>query len=294
MAVEVIEIPLSKREDNRTPDRFVKAQRRFQASDSAGGAFSIRNALLALNMPRVGSPHPDNFNLKATTYEARSISQGTSYVYEVTWDYEFQNPFDPGTDDPDDPTEFRQESTEIESIWVDAWRADGSTVGSGFALTPPQLVPNTGEFVFDAPTGIVTDDIAGNPIDSRGEPTSAAVRVVRKSITINVAGEPPEQLYYLLVGRRNDSDYAGFVTGSLLYVGPDIQQIGPELYQVRHQFVADEFFHARQQVWRLDNNTPSIGKAYGSVIYQFSGYPVYWVHPYPLTANFGLLAIPDA
>jgi hypothetical protein len=125
--------------------------------------------------------------------------------------------------------------------------------------------------------------------------------------TVTVFTQEPRALLTVsdgLVGFRNLFDWGPYPAGKLLYLGMDMTRVNVNLYEVTHRFLADGYFHARQQVWRLPGegkpqvgadgltiDTTQPGEALGAN-YNGKGAPVHWIQPYPFAALFTQLGIP--
>jgi hypothetical protein len=215
-------------------------------------------------------------------------------VYEYTWDYEYSVATDPGPDEPDDPLEFVEQSTSGKTIWVDSWRVPRSNAAGQSALwdiLDPPMLDDEGQWKQPKATGIGTDDIGGMAISSGGEPTSYGVfqRVI--SVTHFVAPIPDFATLNSITNKRNNAPFAGYATGKVVYVGDNSTRVAEELWQVIHEFVVDEWFHARQAAWRDPRDGIPVLAVSGK--YNKYAYPVYWIQPYPDVANFDDLNIPS-
>jgi len=173
---------------------------------------------------------------------------------------------------------------------VDVWRT-GATLPTTDALkTAPSLI-----------------DIAGNKVDSAGDPISHIQGVLNISVRNVVIGRPDYLLFANTIGNRNSVAFTfGASTvasqnlvcpiGTLVFDGATSSRIGPNQYEVNFSFTLDTVTYHLKQV-PLRNGDGSVVPAQvspGTVVSVSNPWhaaKVYWKQPFPNTSAFSLLGV---
>jgi len=173
---------------------------------------------------------------------------------------------------------------------VDVWRT-GATLPTSDALkTAPSLI-----------------DIAGNKVDSAGDPISSIQGVLNISVRNVVIGRPDYLAYANTIGNRNSalftfgasataSQNLACPIGTLVFDGATSSRIGPNQYEVNFSFTLDtQTFHLKQVPLRNgdgsvvpDQVTPA---TVVSVSNPWRAAKVYYKQPFPNTSAFSLLGV---
>ena len=168
---------------------------------------------------------------------------------------------------------------------VEVWRTDGAT-----AIVMPA---NTAAIAY--PTDA---DIAGNKVDSEGEPITAFVHTARLSIRNVISGRPSMPFTYL--NKRNSVAVTfgphTFAIDTLLFTGCNISRVGVSTYEQTWEFAFDAQYHLRQIAKQLDGEVATSPKADTCAMatptakaHDVPNYArcVFWRQPFPQTADFG-------
>lgn len=173
---------------------------------------------------------------------------------------------------------------------VDVWRT-GATLPTSDALkTAPSLI-----------------DIAGNKVDSAGDPISSIQGVLNISVRNVVIGRPNYLLFANTIGNRNSGAFtfgASATTsqnlvcpiGSLVFDGATSSRIGPNQYEVNFSFTLDTVtYHLKQVPLRNGDGSvvpdqPNPGTAV-SVSNPWRAAKVYYKQPFPNTSDFSLIGV---
>jgi len=162
-----------------------------------------------------------------------------------------------------------------------------ATQGDTRATTKAVYRKNPSTANIDNPTA---SDIGGDQIDEGGTPTTIVSIDRRFNTTEKMSNFPALDAYSDLIGKRNQSDYEGGESGSILYLGFSWNyDSGSQLWNVNHQFAVDKQTHHAEQVAKTDPQGDVIKEAIGTEEEKrFVASHVYWVQPFD-TASFGIL-----
>lgn len=163
--------------------------------------------------------------------------------------------------------DFTATGSRVDAIAVDTYRTNASLPGS-----------------IDNPA---TTDIGGTRIDTGGDPVSHLVPRQELRVT-NYLSSVPYDTYAAVVGKRNSATFLGKPAGYLLYRGTTDTRVGLNRYEVTHEFVYDGLAHLRQKP-KLDQDRQPIIELDGGGIPRAKH--VFWVQPFPNTADFSTLGI---
>lgn len=145
----------------------------------------------------------------------------------------------------------------------------------------------------NAGTENIDIDIAGEPIDSGGDPVTSFVYQQDLSITQRYESfaDIPVGASLVTVGKRNTGIFLGAAAGFLLYTGMSVSRDGVNSYNATFTFTYDEFAH-RRQVPMKDADGVVITENKGTTdAPEFKAKTVHLKQPFPLTADFGLLGV---
>lgn len=216
-------------------------------------------------LPELGDEFPGDPDLFASSFKVGHVADSGR-----TWKVEFSYSTAPlgGVGGPQIPTEigYLQISVDYGAAFRDFYRSD------------PGLNYQGG-----TPTG---QDIAGQEIDSFGEPLSVLIPQQRIVIDETVSGtELLTQSRYIrdYVGSRNAFKFYGSDIGKLLYEGCSAKRIGVNLWSLSHRFAFDGAYHMVQQPRKNGNREVEL-ENYGNGFLS-AGF-VRWVQPYPDLGNF--------
>lgn len=219
-------------------------------------------ALGANGMPAKGDLFPGETGVYAISYTADPLGDGAN-TWRVTWNY------GPNTISPTE-LGYVERTVTTQSMFRDVYRVN---------------VP--GNYGGNGSNG---SDIGGISIDSGGNPTShisLSISVALVETVLETTVSSRLQTLSSMVGKRNSSQFEGFAAGTLLYKGANSSRIGTGLFSISHEFEFRNDYHMMQQPKKTSQ---------GDVILSFSntfGYVaahVYFVQPFPSTANFNLLS----
>jgi hypothetical protein len=271
---------------------------RVNETDTSAPIFSAEEAMSATYVdPRVGGDaiflpvvtdiHPDYPDLFASTFRTRLVpDSGGRTCWEIVWTYETLG----GGGPPPDPT-IPTFNLSMQSQWIDAWREQTTTVLIWDRLTYFSQSYSQPQFLTDA----IERDIAGQPIDSGGIPTSTELRFGSIDVRFVTDATYPFTRIFSLVNTRNVTSVFGTeLRGSLLFKGAEVANIGVDAFEVVLHWVWDPIYHhARQRVWmNPDDQTEYTGKKVGqgpATDYYEHGFPVFWVQPYPVQKDHNVL-----
>lgn len=144
-------------------------------------------------------------------------------------------------------------------------------------------------------TGNILTDIAGESLDTGGDPLTTFVNQQDLSITIRTESfaEIPISTSLGLLGKRNKTPFFGAAAGFLLYTGLSVQRDGVNSYNSTLTFTFDEFAH-RRQVPLKDPDGVVIPKNNGTTGEpDFAAKTVHLKQPFPNVAEFSLLGLPN-
>lgn len=132
------------------------------------------------------------------------------------------------------------------------------------------------------PLGTPADvDIAGDSLDSQGEPVSVPVLTQELSMGLLVTGADLSQrldYWRSTANCRNQNAYLGAAPGTLLFPGATVDRVGPDLYRASIVLYWDEFMHARQAPLREADGSPAVSSGKAET--------VYWRQPFPTLKTF--------
>jgi hypothetical protein len=256
--------------------------------------------LAALTATGISIPHrhPEDSGMVAADWDIR-IETGSSYVWEVRWQYlPASIIFDPGPG-PDPPSGLTT-SGRFTVQFVDTWRVP--TVSGGAGGFNQLILLEAGSNPIHISSGTTSSDIKGYPIDGNGTPVSRPVMI--GELRVEAFSTDPEELWSTirsLVGKRNDDVYYGAEIGKLLYRGADFDlQRDGITWKFIHQFAFDFQYHLRQTPFQREGKVQLADTTTGGdqalyVATDGSGgraFPVFWVQPFPEKGNFSQLGLP--
>jgi hypothetical protein len=192
--------------------------------------------------------------------------------FKVSWKYGLDVVTD-STSEPGDPS-FVDFSITQRPVPVDTYR-DRTADNSG--------------------TGSILTDIAGESLDTGGDPLTTFVNQQDLSITVRSESfsDIPVSTSLGLLGKRNKTPFFGASAGFLLYTGLSVQRDGVNSYNTTLTFTFDEFAH-RRQVPLKDPDGVLIPKNNGtSGEPDFAAKTVHLKQPFPATAEFSTLNLPN-
>jgi hypothetical protein len=216
----------------------------------------------ANGMPAKGDLFPGETSVYAISYTADPLGDGAN-TWRVTWTYgpNILSPSDIG---------YVERTVSTQGAFFDVYRVNVPSSWGG--------------------NGSNGSDIGGTSVDSGGNPTSTIFLVITLGLVENVLENTvPGRLQTIatMVGKRNSQTFEGFAAGTLVYKGANSSRIGTGLFALSHQFEFRNDYHMVQQPRRNSQNdvilasSPSLG---------FVAQTVYFVQPFPQTANFNLLS----
>jgi hypothetical protein len=259
--------------------------------------------LAALQATGISLPHrhPEDSSMAAADWDIR-VETGSSYVWEVRWQYLPIQGLDP-SGGPDPPLAFAaggRFTVQFQDIWRTYVRRDNNGEIIGAYLEISDGNGGEGTDPDDIQDGDLDADIDGKSVDVNGRPVSFANQI--GELRVEQQTTVPEEVWANirnLSGKRNDSIAWGAPVGTLLYRGADFDLLPDGItWKFIHQFAYDSWFHMRQQVFQVD------GKPQTADTFQFAGgaykstdgtggagYPVYWVQPFSRKGNFNILGV---
>jgi hypothetical protein len=227
---------------------------------------TIKALFGAGTLPDVGDVFPGETDVYAISYDIRHLPDSRG-VWEVSFAYENT---EPGTVQPQEPG-YVDFSVDFSSEFRDTWRANPSVGAAGTGS------PNN-------------DDIGGVPIDSGGEPVSGLVNFASVVIGETVLSSSIQARLVTIAnmtGKRNNSVFQGFATGTLVYQGASANRIAVDKYSLSHKFAFDARFHMIQIPERDQNREVICVRDNADIL---RAKKVRWAQPFPLTGNFGTLS----
>ena len=193
--------------------------------------------------------------------------------FKVSWKYGLEEITETGTE-PGDP-DFIDFSISQKPVAVDTYRIQ------------PEL--NT------AGTGSILEDIAGQSVDSCGEPLTTFVR--QQDLQLTVRSESFDNIPIAtslgMLSTRNSEAFLGAAPGFLLYTGLSVQREGVNSYNTTLTFVFDELAHRRQVPIRdVNGDIPPLNVGTSSKPNHVAK-TVHLIQPFPFTSDFNDLGIPN-
>ena len=239
--------------------------------DPSSEAVSLQNAITKTGIklfkrdriPVLGSLIPMQVNV-STDLEGHN-------KFKVVWQYGLDR-FDDQTDSSLGEPGFIDFSITQRPVGIDTYR-DRTADNSG--------------------TGNIDNDIAGEPVDSGGDPITSFVYQQDLSITQRYESFSaiPVGASLATVGKRNTTNFLGAAAGFLLYTGMSVSRDGVNSYNATFTFTFDEFAH-RRQIPMKDPDGVVITENKGTeALPEFKAKTVHLKQPFPVTANFNLLGI---
>lgn len=219
-------------------------------------------ALGSNGMPAKGDLFPGETGVYAISYTADPLGDGAN-TWRVTWNYgpNILSPSDLG---------YVERTISTQAAFFDVYRVN---------------VPSA--FGGNGSNGL---DIGGISIDSGGNPTSTIFLVMSLGLVENVREDTvPTRLATIasMVGKRNSNTFEGFAAGVLVYKGANSSRIGTGLFALSHDFEFRNDYHMVQQPRRNSQGDVILAR---STTLGFVASHVYFVQPFPQTANFNLLS----
>ena len=197
--------------------------------------------------------------------------------FKVTWKYGLEDDLGGGDTSPGDPG-FIDFSITQRPVAIDVYRISTEN-------TPIQA---------DG-TNSIRQDIAGESVDSNGEPITKFVSQQELSITVRSESfdNIPISTSLNMLGTRNGSEYLGAAAGFLVYTGLSVQRDGVNSYNTTLNFVFDEEAH-RRQVPQRDINGTIIPESQGTAANPMNRAKyVHLEQPFPKLTNFAALGVPN-
>ena len=232
-------------------------------------------ALSSYGVPEFGDQHPDWPSLVLSEFNVEK-SEDRNDTYTVTGSYTLA-PTQPNFNGATFSSKIRNESRR-------AWRRGGSVSNKD----------NPGR-----------GDIGGSKIDANGEP--ATLWAHTQHITISHAENDIRSKYTRwcrAAGKRNAFDWGiagtgqNFPAGSVLYIGPTIDQTGGNSYSVSHELVVDLpnmgtlGYHLRQQLAEFNaDGTPAMSSSMTDGAADITADTVCAIQPFPNLIDFQVLGI---
>lgn len=231
----------------------------------------VFNLMVSRTIPRPGDSHPDFRGLTARDYTIEPVA-GHTDLWQVDYTYEQQSnsvlgqPQNPPQRLPNE-VDYVEASADIRAEFQPTYRIDG---------TPALAYPPNG----NAPNN--TTSVVGEPIDAAGVPLSRQRNI--QEITLTETVNSPVRLTFFAGFRftRNKVAFLEWPAGVLMYRGCSIRRTGVDVYQVAHQFVADDQYHLQQQPRMDGNGEPFLDNGHAM--------DVYWVQPFPNLKYFGSIS----
>ena len=198
---------------------------------------------------------------------------GHTDLWQIDWTYEqvshavLASPSNPPQTLPNE-VDYVEASAEIRAEFQLSYRIDGDIKLD---------YPNEGNPPDDE------SEVKGFPIDSAGVPNSRQRNI--QEITLTETVNSPVRLDDFASYRfhRNTTSFLSFPAGVVLYRGCSIRRTGIDVYQVSHQFVADDDFHLQQQP-KVDGEGEPFLKDNKHAEF------VYWVQPFPNQKNLNSIS----
>lgn len=220
----------------------------------------------ASGLPGYGDLFPGSTSLYLTSYTIEHLPD-SSKTWKIVFQYETGDPT--GITPPSEPG-YLQVSIEYQVVPKDCYRMDpGILYQSG--------TPND-------------QDIAGNPIDSGGVPTTIFVPLHTLVLeeTVSAVSLPSRSANIRnAAGTRNSASFYGAATGTLLYEGASARRIGVAAYSLVHRFSYDPDFHMIQVPKR--NGSGKVDLEVTATKGSYAGW-VRFIQPFPSTSNFNSLS----
>ena len=245
--------------------------------DSLAPAPTLKQAVGATGVRLYNEDDPPVLgNLLPLEYNVKTDLEGPN-KFIVTWKYGLETiqPDTSGNDNnPGDP-DFVDFSIVQRPVAIDTWR--------------------TGAFTQTGTDSIETD-IGGTPADSAGEPVTTFI--TQQDLQIQVRSSSfdniPLSTSLALLGTRNSSGFFGAQAGFLLYTGLSTQRDGVNSYNTTLTFTFDSLAHRRQQPQRSSTGEVSQEiKNEGEANEKRAAKSVHLIQPFPLTADFTALGVPN-
>lgn len=216
----------------------------------------------ANGMPAKGDLFPGESGVYAITYTADPLGDGAN-TWKVTWQY------GRNTLSANDPS-YVERTVNTQAVFRDVYRVNVPSAFGG--------------------NGSNGQNIGGTSVDSGGN----AVSLASLNITIGLVETVLEptvasrlQTISTMVGKRNSSQFEGFAAGVLLYKGANSSRVGTGLFSISHEFEFRNDYHMIQKPRTTSQGdvllefNPTVG---------FVAAHVFFVQPFPETANFNLLS----
>jgi hypothetical protein len=230
--------------------------------DSSAITQPVQIQLGANGMPAKGDLFPGESGVYAISYNATPLGDGVG-TWTVTWSYG-ANASSPTT------IGYVERTSSTDAVFRDVYRVN---------------VPNS----YNG-NGSNGQDIGGASVDSGGNPTSFLSLVISLGLVETVSEADVSSRLITsasVVGKRNSEIFEGFAAGTLIYKGFKSSRIGVGLFSLDHVFEFRNDYHMVQQPRRSTQGDVYLQSSpqYGVV----AGH-VYFVQPFPETANFNLLS----
>ena len=247
------------------------SQRTFFAEGYSNPA-DVYGLIGGATVPRAGDAHPNFPGLTARDFSIQPVS-GHTDLWKIDWTYE-QTSHAVLAYPPNVPQQLPNEvdyveaSAEIRAEFQLGWRIGTSS--------QPLAYPDEGNPADDEV------EVEGQSIDAAGIPTSRQRNI--QEITLTETVNSPVRLEDFAQYRffRNSTKFLQFDAGVVVYRGCSIRRTGVDVYQVAHQFVADDDFHLQQQ--------PKVDQFGEPYLKDDRAEFVYWVQPFPKQRNLNSIS----
>lgn len=250
---------------NRQGGRFTGTQVFHVYDDTTPIEYASEIQFGSNGLPQFGDTMAGETELFATSFSADPVPESRG-VWRVTWTFQTgdgspidQNPAQIG---------YVQFSMDYGGQFKDVYR------------TNPGLNLQGG-----APTGA---DIRGRAVDAAGVPTSVFVPQHRLIVEETVAATTlvaRTSVVRQLVGVRNNANFYGADSGTLLYEGADARRSSLSTYTLTHRFLYDEWYHMGQQPRMNSQGQPELEIG----VQPFAAW-VRWIQPFPLVGSFNQIS----
>jgi hypothetical protein len=248
----------------------------------ASGYATTRAVFLSMNgttadiagtvVPTKGSRHPEFSGLIARDFTITPV-EGHTDLWKVDWSYEMVStsytsapPIEPIEVLPNE-VNYVELSSEIRAEFAPSFRKNVTLPDKGIPGEPDFGDPDDPD-----------NDIAGDPVDAGGNPTSV-IRRIQELVLTETVNVPDFGTYGLFRFTRNAAAFLGAAPGRVLYRGASVRRTGVNVFVVSHSFVDDSEFHLQQQAL-LDQDGRAVLND------QKKADKVYHIQPFPTLLNF--------
>jgi hypothetical protein len=231
------------------------------------GTLDFNDVIDNNDLPALGTPHPSNSFIIATSYSIRA-NQDRDGTYEVSYRYEPYSALDGNVIDGAEPDSGVTAFTmNVGLSIIDIWKADPTLPAS---KSDP-----------------AREDIGGTLVSEGGYPISLALPVVEITISQRFEGYFDAGIFLEKVGKRNNSSWRGFPTGSVLFTGVDVTQDTLGNNEAQYKCAYDKYYHMRQSPQRDEDGNPKVTLSGDDP--PVPTMSVYFKQPFKSTTDFGFL-----